>query len=110
MNPLVIDRWVTLQHASFSAEGGVQRGPARARGRVLKSLTYRDFTITPRCFQIRGSARWTLDLLIARRSKIRAFSGPTTFPTEQAAIRGCLAFGRRIIEGRVRNCSVDDLR
>jgi hypothetical protein len=78
--------------------------------RTLKSQTYGEFIITPRSFQIRGSSRWTLDLLIARRSRIRAFSGPTTFPNEQAAIRGCLEFGRRIIQGRVRNLSVDDLR
>lgn len=76
----------------------------------MRPLAYGVFTITPRTFQIRGSGQWTLDLLIARRDKVRAFSGPATFPTEQAAIRGCHAFGRRIIEGRVPNCSVDDLR
>ena len=66
--------------------------------------------LTHGSFQIRGRGRWTLDLLSAHRSRLRAFSGPTTFPTEGAAIRGCFAFGRRIIEGRVPNCSVDDLR
>ena len=73
------------------------------------SFAYGAFTITPRTFQVRGSGRWTLDLLIARRTKLRAFSGPETFPTEQAAIRGCITFARRIIEGRVPNYSVDDL-
>ena len=76
----------------------------------MRSLAYGAFTITPRTFQIRGSGQWTLDLIIAYRTKLRAFSGPATFPTEQAAIRGCIAFGRRIIEGRVPNLSVDDLR
>jgi hypothetical protein len=76
----------------------------------VRALAYDGFTITPRTFQIRGSGQWTLDLLIAHRGKLRAFSGPATFPTEQAAIRGCHAFGRRIIEGRVPNLSVDDLR
>ena len=33
-------------------------------------------------------------------------SGP---PTEESAITGCGEFGQRIIDGRVRNCSVDDL-
>ncbi len=53
--------------------------------------------------------RWTLDLLIGRHRSLRAFSGPTTYPTEESAITGCCEFGRRIIDGRVRNCSVDDL-
>jgi hypothetical protein len=75
----------------------------------VRPLAYGSFTITPRTFQIRGSGQWTLDLVIAYRTKRRAFSGPATFPTEQAAIRGCIAYGRRIIEGRVPHCSVDDL-
>lgn len=75
----------------------------------MKSLACGPFTITPRTFQIRGSGEWTLDLVIAYRTKRRAFSSSTTFPTEQAAIRGCFTYGRRIIEGRVPNCAVDDL-
>lgn len=74
------------------------------------TLSYRGWTITPRTFQIRGSCRWTLDLLIRYRTKQRAFSGPETFPTEQAAIRGCHAFARRIIDGREPFHSVEDLR
>jgi len=76
----------------------------------MNSLTYRGWTITPRTFQIRGSLQWTLDLVIAYRRRQRAFSGPKTFQTEQAAIRGCHAFGRRIIDGVVPFCSLEDLR
>ncbi len=76
----------------------------------MTSLTYRGCTITPRTFQINGSQQWTLDLVIAYRTRRRAFSGPRTFPTEWAAIRGCHAFGRRIIDGRVPYCSLEDLR
>jgi hypothetical protein len=76
----------------------------------LNSLTYRGWTITPRTFEIHGSREWTLDLVIRYRTKRRAFSGPKKFPTEQAAIRGCHAFGRRIIDGHVPYCSLEDLR
>jgi hypothetical protein len=76
----------------------------------MNTLTYRGWTITPRTFQIRGSLQWTLDLLIAYREKQRAFSGTKTFPTEQAAIRGCHTFGRRIIDGHVPYCSLEGLR
>lgn len=76
----------------------------------VNSLAYRGWIITPRTFQIHGSGQWTLDLLIAYRTKLRAFSGPKTFRTEQAAIRGCHAFGRRIIDGLEPFCSLEDLR
>jgi len=75
----------------------------------LNPVLYKGFTITACTFQVHGSGRWTLDLLIGRNTDLRAFSGPRTYPTEEAAITGCGEFARRIIDGRVRNCSVDDL-
>ena len=74
------------------------------------AISYRGWTITPRTFQIHGSRRWTLDLIIGYRTKRRAFSGAKTYATEQAAIRGCHAYGRRIIDGREPSCSLADLR
>ena len=88
--------------------------PARYTSRVLCSglqlipVWYKGFAITVRTFQIRGSGRWTLDLLIGRHTGLR-LQRPRTYPTEEAAITGCCEFARRIIDGRVRNCSVDDL-
>jgi hypothetical protein len=78
-------------------------------GLQLNPVSYKGFAITARTFQIRGSGRWTLDLLIGRHTGLRAFSGPRTYPTEEAAIMGCCEFARSIIDGRVRNCSDDDL-
>ena len=78
-------------------------------GLQLNPVSYKGFAITARTFQIRGSGRWTLDLLIGRHRSLRAFSGPRTYLTEESAITGCCEFGQRIIDGRVRNCSVDDL-
>jgi hypothetical protein len=72
-------------------------------------VPYKGFAITVRTFQIRGSGRWTLDLLIGRRDGLRSFSGPVTYPSQEAAITGCREFARRIIDGRVRDCSVADL-
>ncbi|HEY8104498.1 MAG TPA: hypothetical protein VIE46_00250 [Gemmatimonadales bacterium] len=79
------------------------------RGCRLDSVSYKGFAIIARTFQIRGSGRWTLDLLIGRHTDLRAFSGGSTYPTEASAIRGCGEFARRIIDGRVKNCSVADL-
>ena len=78
--------------------------------RPTHSLTYRGCTITPRTYQIRGRGHWTLDVVIEYRATQRAFSGPTTFPTEQAAIRGCHAFGRRIIDGLEPSCILEGVR
>jgi len=75
----------------------------------MKPLAYKGFAITARTYQIRGSGRWTLDLLIGHREVLRAFSRPTTYASEDAAVSGCCEFGRRIIDGREGDCSVADL-
>lgn len=75
----------------------------------MSAVAYKGFAITARTFQIRGSMRWTLDVLIARRGSMRMFSGPGTYATEEMAISGCCDLGRRIIDGQVRDSSVDDL-
>ena len=81
----------------------------RCPGLQLNPVSYKGFVITARTFQIRGSRRWTLDLLIGRHRELRAFSGARTYPTEESAITGCCEFAQRIIDGRVRDGSVDDL-
>jgi hypothetical protein len=75
----------------------------------MNPVSYKGFAITARTFQIRGSGRWTLDLLIGRRRGLRAFSAPITYSTEMGAIAACCKRGRRIIDGQVQDCSVDDL-
>lgn len=95
-------------HDSTGVRSGIIHGSVTVDC-TLTRVCYKGFTITPRTFQIRGSGRWTLDLLIRRHAGLRAFSGPTTYATEEAAIAGCCEYGRRIIDGEVRDCSVDDL-
>jgi hypothetical protein len=75
----------------------------------MRPASYKGFAVTVRTFQLRGSGRWTLDLLIGRHGGLRAFSGPATYSTEEAAIVGCWRFAQRIIDGQVPDCSVDDL-
>lgn len=90
-----------------SEQSGILHG-SFLRARSL-TVAYKGFAITARTFQIRGSGRWTLDLLIGRHTSLRAFSGDSTYPTEESAIKGCRDFARRIIDGGVRDCSVADL-
>lgn len=75
----------------------------------MNGAHYKGFTITARTFQIRGSGRWTLDLLIGRRELLRAFSAADTYGSEAAAVAGCLAFGQRVIDGGRPGCSLADL-
>jgi hypothetical protein len=75
----------------------------------MTPVCYKRFAITARTFQVRGSGRWTRDLLIGRLGAVRAFGDHITYPTEAAAILGCCQFARRIIDGKVQNCTVEDL-
>ena len=75
----------------------------------MTAARYKGFTITARTFQLRGSGRWTLDLLIGHKERLRAFSGTSTYPTELAAEAGCLAFARHIIDSSRPECSLADL-
>lgn len=76
---------------------------------MVMPVVYKGFSIRARTFQVRPTGRWTLDLLIGRHKSLRAFSRPITYPTESEAIEGCCRFAQRIIDGRERDCSVDDL-
>jgi hypothetical protein len=46
--------------------------------------------------------------VISRHSRLRAFSAPATYPTHEEAVAACSEYGRGIIDGRVKNCSVKD--
>jgi hypothetical protein len=108
--PLKVTSLPAWRRSRTSALGTIQyTSRVLYPGLQLNPVLYKGFTITARTFQIRGSGRWTLDLLIGRHTDLRAFSGPRTYPTEESANTGCCEFGQRIIDGRVRNCSVDDL-
>ncbi len=57
---------------------------ATTRESPMKSLAYKGFAITARTYQVRGTGRWTLDLLISRREVLRAFSR-----ADDLSHRGC---------------------
>jgi hypothetical protein len=89
--------------ASWSTDPSTRR---RARS-VCGERVY--FPITARTFQVRGSGRWTLDLLIGQRERLRAFSGASTYGTEAAAKAGCLTFAQHIIDGSRVGCQLAEL-
>ena len=78
-------------------------------GPHLLSAHYKGFGITSRTYQIRGTGRWTLDLLISHGDTLRAFTGSATYPNEASASQACVEHGRQIIDGKVRGQSVAEL-
>lgn len=76
----------------------------------MRPEQYKGFTITPRTFQLRGTGRWTLDLLIGQRDQLRAFSAPNTYRTEPEAEAGCLAFAHKIIDDNAPGCPLPELK
>ena len=79
------------------------------KAEIISVDLYRGFSVTPRTFQVRGSNRWTVEILISRRARMRAFSSKELCETEQAAVIACLKLGRRIIDRGQRDCGVDEL-
>jgi len=98
---------VTIRPPALGAAGYLSY-PHR-RQAPISPRTYKGFTITPRTFQVRGSGRWTIDILIGRRGSLRAFSQPDTLITESAAVEECWMLARRIIDQSTPHCSVYDL-
>lgn len=75
----------------------------------MRAAPYKGFTIIPRTYQVRGSGRWSLDLLIGQKDRLRAFTAATTYQTEGAAVAGCQLFGRQIIDSSHPGCPLADL-
>ncbi len=77
------------------------------------TLPYKGYEIRATPLQLPGTGEWTLDIEISRRTgdavKLRPFRAPNKFPTQEEAIANCFAFGKRIIDGKVKGCTVLDL-
>lgn len=70
---------------------------------------YKGYTITSRTFQVRGSNRWTIDILIGRRGSLRAFSRAATCDSEGAANAAGWRLGCAIVDRSSRDCPVHEL-
>jgi hypothetical protein len=79
-------------------------------GDSISAKYHKGFTVTPRTFEVRTSGRWTVEILISRRARMRAFASTETCATELAATIACFQLGRRIIDRSPRDCGVDDLK
>jgi hypothetical protein len=75
----------------------------------MSTRLYKGYTITPRTFQVRGSDRWTIDILIGRRGSLRAFSRMETCDSEASAQAAGWNLGCAIIDQSSVDCPVGEL-
>ena len=79
----------------------------------MESIEYKGYEIRAVPYQLADSADWTLDILIVRNTgteiKHRKFGGSNKYRTKDEALQHCFDFGKRIIDGKVKDCTVVDL-
>ena len=79
----------------------------------MVDFSYKNYRIESQPHRLQTPDRWTLDVTIYCDTpsgvKYRSFSASSTYATREAAVEAGLQFGKNIIEGRVPNCSVEDL-
>ncbi len=79
---------------------------------AVRRTLYKDYEVHAASLLL-PSGEWSLEVHItAQRGdeiQTKPFTGSDTFFSEVEAIRHCLDFGKRIIDGEVEDCSVEDL-
>ena len=79
----------------------------------IKSVNYKGFEIQPMTRQRGGTGKWTADLIIERHSndsvKRKPISGRNTYHSKEEAVEGCIETAKKIIDGQIKGCTVDDL-
>ena len=79
---------------------------------AVRRTPYKDYEVHAASLLL-PSGEWSLEVHItAQRGdeiQTKPFTGSDTFFSEVEAIRHCLDFGKRIIDGKVKDCGVEDL-
>jgi hypothetical protein len=76
----------------------------------VTTVRHKGFRLTARPYQLHATGLWTVEVEIRRKGQMRAFSGDARYLTESEATAQSLEFGRQIVAGEVRGCSIDSLR
>lgn len=79
----------------------------------MRSVPYKGYTIDAAPYKLADSKGWSINIYIRRDTgdsiNTANFSAANIFETEEEAIKHCIDFGCRIIDGEIENCSVRDL-
>jgi len=77
-------------------------------------VSYKDFEINAAPYQLTESGEWTLNVYITLHKTgetvERNFSAADHFKTREEAVTHCHNFGRLVIDGKVKDCSVADMK
>lgn len=86
---------------------------AQAHPELFGGASFKGYWIEPRPNQLRDTNEWTLEIQIKRANhgelRVQVFSASNTFQTREEAVTQGIQFGQRIIDGKVRDCSVAGL-
>lgn len=79
----------------------------------MNEIQYKGYAIRPHPEQLVKNGKWTVNISVAKHRSDsvsnRRFSASNTFPTKEEATAHCFSFGKQIVDGQIKNCSVDDL-
>ena len=79
----------------------------------IDSVLYKGYRIQVELYKLTDSGEFKVNISISHHSgsafNIRDFSVASTFKSKEKAIQHGISFGRQIIEGKVKNCTVTDL-
>ena len=75
---------------------------------MITSVAYRGFTITARPLPLE-SGEWNTEVRLMRGDTVKPYSAENTWKSEEEAVKYCLEFGMRIIDGEIREFNAGDL-
>lgn len=75
----------------------------------MDGIYYKGFDLYPKSYQLRDTEKWAMEVTIMKRNVAKLFSASNTFDTEGQALENATEFGRRIVDGAVPTCPIDDL-
>ena len=94
-------------HPTLSSHAHLAKGDSE-----LREFIYQGFIISPMPAPLVAGG-WTHQVQIRRdredKVSLLPFSTSASFATREEAVTQCLAFGKQIIDGKVPNCSVNEL-
>ncbi|MFH1416105.1 MAG: helix-turn-helix domain-containing protein [Elusimicrobiota bacterium] len=120
VNPQTIYNWVSSKKLPHVKIGDLLRFNKMDIDDWLKNksffpdcIRYKDFEIVAVPYQLADSKEWTLNIRIRKfyDNKLisRNFSGSNTFKSKDEAKKHCYNFGKQVIDGEVKNCTVEDM-
>lgn len=120
VNKQTIYNWVNKKGIPFTKIGDLLRFDKDEIDRWLKNKTFRPdiieyngYEIQASPYQLAESKNWTINIYILKhRGSLVAsknFSSANSFPTRKEVVKYCFDFGMKIIDGKIENCSIENL-